>query len=223
MSEESSEGLVQAITGTGKAKRRPSTSVLRKAECANCNKVFEYRHTTGAPHKHCSIQCRRWSARKRKNLRMAELPECLIEGCDKRANRVRTGLCEMHYCRQWRTGSVQRKPTEPKPTDHGYMRLADRSHPLARGGSVYMHRKVAYEMHKGECPNCYWCNTEIDWSSCHIDHLNGQKKDNRPENLAVTCVRCNRLRGSSWPFLVSLSDEKRKELMVLASQQHQAA
>lgn len=131
---------------------------------------------------------------------------CSVTECSAPATRVGAGLCETHYCRQRRTGTVApRLPPAPTLRSHGYVLERDPAHPLAMKGSVYQHRRVAYDHHGGTCPDCYWCGVTLSWASCHVDHLNGRKADNRPENLVVACAQCNRARGAFWPMVEAMT------------------
>jgi hypothetical protein len=131
--------------------------------------------------------------------------KCSIAGCfnPPRGN-YRTGVCEMHYIRNYRAGTYHRRYPGPRPSSHGYMYEWDRSHPLANDdGMIYQHRRVLYDkIGPGPGLRCHWCNKDVSWPSLHPDHLNSIKNDNRPENLVPSCSWCNRQRGMIRSFLM---------------------
>jgi|WetSurMetagenome_2_1015567.scaffolds.fasta_scaffold178324_2 hypothetical protein len=82
----------------------------------------------------------------------------------------------------------------------------DVTHPLAcADGHVPIHTDVLYrKLGPGPHP-CHWCGKLVNWKKLsgeiqypmlHADHLNDQRKDNRPENLVPSCVHCNIYRGN---------------------------
>ncbi|AEQ21068.1 putative HNH endonuclease [Rhodococcus phage E3] len=87
----------------------------------------------------------------------------------------------------------------------GYVMLTmHRDHPLANAhGVVYEHRKVLHEQLGPGSHPCHWidrygCGREaLEWISedrdnrLTVDHLNWDRSDNRPENLAPACYSCN--------------------------------
>jgi hypothetical protein len=128
---------------------------------------------------------------------------CSVHKCKNPATRTGGRLCETHYYRERRTGSLDRSPIVGRyEVGSGYVLLLDPKHPLAgSNGHVYEHRYVAYEVRNGVCEPCFWCGTPLNWSDAVVDHLNEVKDDNSPGNLVIACNPCNRARGAMVPFL----------------------
>lgn len=126
------------------------------------------------------------------------LAPCAADGCDRLATRKAAGLCEKHFSRMRRTGTLMDPPapTLRYYTSDGYIRIIDRGHPLAgKLGYLLEHRKVFYDA-RGPGPFlCHWCDVEVTWRTLHIDHLNDVKDDNRLDNLVASCHICNPMRG----------------------------
>jgi hypothetical protein len=74
----------------------------------------------------------------------------------------------------------------------GYVIVKAADHPLAyKTGSVYEHRKVAYDKYGPGPHSCNWCDTELEWTEIQVDHLNWDRQNNTPENLKISCQPCN--------------------------------
>lgn len=87
----------------------------------------------------------------------------------------------------------------------GYLSFVSHGHPRAnkRTGQLAVHVSVAYRKYGDGRHRCHWCSRPIAWEKSAvpyaqklvIDHVNGSTTDFTPENLVVSCARCNMLRG----------------------------
>lgn len=123
-------------------------------------------------------------------------PECGAEGCRRPARRrSENPWCNMHYARVRKHGSPEYRPAASRGhvNDKGYRVLLRPGHPLARAeGKVYEHRLVLYAVLGPDDQPCHWCNRMVSWdSTLEVDHLDGNKMNNTPENLAACCHACN--------------------------------
>ena len=123
--------------------------------------------------------------------------KCRVDDCERTANRKTYQLCEKHYYRLRRTGSVARPEVKHSyQRSDGYIVRYAPSHPLSdKQGKVFEHRMVFYDINGPAAMSCYWCKKRLEWSDTHIDHLNDVKFDNRPSNLVSSCPVCNQARG----------------------------
>ena len=75
-------------------------------------------------------------------------------------------------------------------------------HPLGdHQGHVYVHRLVLFEKVGPGSHLCRWCRRSVEWrartfgkpmdSVLVVDHLDGDRLNNDPSNLAVSCQSCN--------------------------------
>ena len=134
--------------------------------------------------------------------------KCRADGCDRDAQYKSAQLCQKHYFRMWRKGHLEleldvkkmslgysRKYRVTMP-GKGYQRLYEPSHPLRdSSGYVSEHRKVVYQKYGETLPPCELCGQEINWDTCHIDHIDCDVKNNTPDNLRPLCNACNTRRG----------------------------
>lgn len=128
-------------------------------------------------------------------------PSCTVPGCVKLSRSKVAALCPMHYHRKYRHGDVNKTANAAGitvRTSTRYRTLHQPQHPLAgKSGKVYEHRAVLYAEIGPSAHPCNWCGHPVDWSvtygpdALQVDHLNGVKHDNRPENLVPSCGGCN--------------------------------
>ena len=96
--------------------------------------------------------------------------------------------------------AAQAKQRPPVMGIKTYRHVSAHDHPLAdKDGRVGTHRFALYER-IGDGPHgCHWCGVLVNWmpgkrtarGALVVDHLNGERQDNRPENLVPSCHGCN--------------------------------
>jgi 5-methylcytosine-specific restriction endonuclease McrA len=130
--------------------------------------------------------------------------KCKIDGCDRDCMYQVQQVCQKHYFRFMRNGCYEskqeirlkntgfkRKYRMQNPA--GYQKLYIPEHPLSNqpSGYVYEHRYVVYAKYGDKLPNCEICNTSINWTDCHIDHIDKDVTNNIVQNLRPLCRGCN--------------------------------
>lgn len=125
--------------------------------------------------------------------------KCIAKDCERNAAYKAAQLCQKHYFRMWRNGSLEKLPTSRNPrviTPNGYVRVYDPAHDLAdKGGYVFEHRHVAWGELDGVCGSCRICGKPESWATCHVDHKDDDRQNNAASNLRVLCRGCNVSRG----------------------------
>lgn len=123
--------------------------------------------------------------------------KCKANDCCRDATYKTMQLCQKHYFRVRRNGTVEivrsRKYRITNPA--GYQKLFEPDHPLANSdGYVYEHRLVVYAIHGNDLPPCELCGINLEWDSCHIDHIDRDVTNNDHSNLRPLCRGCNTFR-----------------------------
>jgi len=91
--------------------------------------------------------------------------------------------------------------------------LAGHEHGIIYGGATSKHIKAwLIKCHGEKCCLCGWCerNAKTDSIPIELDHIDGDYRNNRPENLRLLCPNCHALtssygsrnRGNGRPFFV---------------------
>lgn len=128
---------------------------------------------------------------------------CRTDGCTRKRQRNRS-LCAPHL-RAWLAGGepvTRAKAGEGHLTERGYRTHHLPGHPLAaRNGSVRRARVALFEALGGQDPDCRWCGGHLSWAlpqsdpaAVTVDHLSGDRTDDRPENLIAAHRACNTAR-----------------------------
>lgn len=125
--------------------------------------------------------------------------KCIAKECERMAAYKSLQLCQKHYFRMRRNGSLETIPTTRKPriiTPNGYVRIWEPGHALAdKGGYVFEHRRVMWEEVGAKCRDCDLCGRNETWQTCHVDHIDEDRQNNERPNLRILCRGCNVKRG----------------------------
>ncbi len=103
------------------------------------------------------------------------------------------------------SGSLGVRGRQRRRDSPSYLRIQTTGHPL--GDKAREHRAVLFEkIGPGEHP-CNWCGKTLRWKpgeelqpdSLLADHIDGDKRNNSPENLVPSCNPCNVRRVFDFP------------------------
>jgi hypothetical protein len=158
--------------------------------------------------KYCdNAECKTVRTKAQIKQRKSKYGICKVEGCSKPAERA-NGLCEPCFYRIRRKGTTAYyKAKDGYIHSLGYVVLKE-NHPLkGSNGYVYEHRKVMYDAVGPGEHNCHWCGALLKWDDIIIDHLNGDKGDNRLDNLRISCYPCKAERRAALAFIKRVSAE----------------
>lgn len=132
---------------------------------------------------------------------------CKVESCNREAAYKKDAVCQMHYFRMMRTGSYEKKIKSRKglfETPNGYIRIFSPNHQLAdKDGYVLEHRKVLFDVIGDIITKCEICQKPWKWGGKknHVDHIDGDKKNNSIENLRPLCNGCNSSRKNEIEYM----------------------
>lgn len=124
---------------------------------------------------------------------------CSVSGCDRSAMYKGVALCQKHYFRIMRNGTTKLraeiKVGREFVSPEGYVKVYLPNHPIGNGSYAYKHRAVIFAEFGHDLPPCELCGKSITWKTCHIDHIDNDRKNNERSNLRQTCSTCNTGRG----------------------------
>lgn len=189
---------------------------MRTKKCKQCGADFSCVVGRGTTNRtYCSEFCRVAARAAERKAR----PRCTVDGCDNPRDYAE-GICSSCYCRRRRTGTLERKQHKYRSAhSSGYVRVMVKGHPLAdRSGYVLEHRQVLYDRLGPHPQSCYWCGVQVAWAPgpfrkgasrlrLVVDHLDGNKANNSPENLVVACNDCNGNRGLFMRWVLNHQDD----------------
>ena len=135
---------------------------------------------------------------------------CKVVGCGSDSMYVKDDVCQMHYFRFMRNGTYDtvRKRNYRYVNPKGYQSIYEPEHILSqKNGYVYEHRFVMYSLFGDNLPNCALCGKGCVWElyTTHIDHIDEDVTNNKPDNLRALCNACNTGRGKKEHYLRSSS------------------
>jgi hypothetical protein len=139
---------------------------------------------------------------------------CEVDDCGKPTRSRSAALCAMHYHRQYRHGSVDTvlAGTRSNPANASrYVTVYTPDHRIKPGGGMVHRGRLALWDAIGEGPHaCHWCGVEVRWmvvkgvgtssrtpGYLSVDHLDEDRANDDPSNLAPACMPCNTDRAAA--------------------------
>lgn len=142
--------------------------------------------------------------------RTSGTPVCDVPECDQPSPGHQT-YCQKHRKRLEKTGSLQLAADHPDyfyVDARGYVVVKRPGHPIVASpqGWVRKHRVVLYDAIGPGWHSCHVCGMQVSWDLAYpehrnalvVDHIDEDKSNNDPSNLAPSCAVCNIQRSSHW-------------------------
>ena len=114
---------------------------------------------------------------------------CSVDGCDVNAMYKEKQLCQKHYFRLMRNGTTDlvRKRRYRMSNPAGYQLVYEPDHELSqKGGYVYEHRYVLFNMYGHAITCCSLCKKKWRWDdiyNSHVDHIDNDITNNDIKNI----------------------------------------
>lgn len=139
----------------------------RNRTCEFCGKQFSYVIGRGKDRTICGEVCRKAARKNALEKRKLSLPKCLADGCDSVATRVGSGLCETHYYRLRRTGSLNVSVVRVDYSECQYCGKC------TLGGSKYCSSRCSTRASRGNSRfrKCASCGIEFEPTNNGVDKV----------------------------------------------------